>query len=223
LGILVFLAVFIQFDIYIWAAIVGLIIMGGYLLVKGYGLDRKLSTLFSRPYHYTLSGLVTNFSMIAGILLVVVGLYQAWSYISATFSINLEFPVDVGRLMEILPQGIGWFIYKSLTMIIIGLCVSLAGRSVGYVLDRDSRFWRTAALVIICAWSWTIFTEISLIIINPAQPPDALIISTIIGIVVIVASGLSTHLLSKQFQHIFKDRQEEREEVKEVVTKAEDS
>jgi putative membrane protein len=223
LGILVFLTVFIQFNIYIWAAIVGLIIMGSYLLGKGYGLDRKLSALFSRPYHYTVSGLVTSFSMIAGVLLVAVGLYQAWSYVSASYNISFEFPMDVGRLLDILPQVIGWFIAKSLTMIVIGLCVSLAGRSVGYILDRDSRFWRTAALVIISAWSWTIFNEISLIIINPAQPPNALIVSTVVGIVVIVASGLSTHILSKQFQHVLRDRQEEQKEAEEEPTKAENS
>jgi putative membrane protein len=223
LGILVFLTVFIQFNIYIWATIVVLVIMGSYLLGKGYGLDRKLSALFSRPYHYTVSGLVTSFSMIAGVLLVAVGLYQAWAYISASYTISFEFPVDVGKLLEILPQVTGWFIAKSLTMIIIGLCVSLAGRSVGYVLDRDSRFWRTTALVVICAWSWTIFNEISLIIINPEQSPESLILSTIVGIVVIVASGLSTHFLGKKFQHVFKDKQEEQEETKDEPAKAKDS
>jgi putative membrane protein len=210
-GVLGFLARFIQFDIYTWTAIIVLIILGSYLLGKGYGLDRKISAVFSRPYHYTISGLVTNFSWLAGLLLAVVGFYQAWSFISANYSVSLQFPIDLGRFMEILPEIVGWLIQKSLTLVVIGVCVSLAGRSIGYLLDRDSRFWRTAALVIISAWSWTIFDELSLVILNPTLPTDALVASTIMGIIVIVASGLSTHFLSREFQNVLRDRTEEPE------------
>ena len=218
-GVIVYLGTFIRFDIYTWTAIVGLIIIGGYLIEKGYGLDRKISSAFSRPYHYTITGLLTNFSLIAGFLLAGVGLYQAWSFISATYNIGLQFPIDVSKFMELLPEIIGWLIQKSLTLVIIGVCVSLAGRSVGYLLDRDSRFWRTTALVIITAWSWTILNEVSLVILNPARPTDALIAATIIGIIVIVASGLSTHFLSRRFQDILKDRIEEEKEPSEKLEK----
>lgn len=211
LGILSFLAVFIQFDIYMWTAIVGLIITGSYLLGKGYGLDRKISAILSRPYHYTVSGLVTSFSILTGFLLVGLGFYQAGDFISKTFNIGLQFPIEVGRLLELLPHLIGWFISKSLTLIIIGVCISLAGRTIGYLLDKDPRFWRTSALVIISAWSWTIFNEISLIIINPNRPPEPLVVSIIVGIIVIVASGLTTHFLSRKYQDTFKGRPIEEE------------
>jgi len=211
-GILIYLGTFIRFDIYTWTAIVGLIIIGGYLLEKGYGLDRRISSAFSRPYHYTISGLVTNFSLIAGFLLAGVGVYQAWTYISANFNISFQFPIDVGSLMEILPPIIGWLIEKSSTLIVIGVCVSLAGRSIGYLLDRDSRFWRTAALVIVTAWSWTILNAVSLVILNPTLSTDTLVASTIVEIIVIVASGLSTHFLSRRFQYVLKDRVEEEKE-----------
>ncbi|MEM2889177.1 MAG: DUF373 family protein [Candidatus Bathyarchaeia archaeon] len=211
-GILVYLGTFIRFDIYTWTAIVGLIIIGGYLLEKGYGLDRKISAVFSRPYHYTISGLVTNFSLVTGFLLAGIGLYQAWTYIGANFNFDIQFPMNMSRFMEILPQISGWLIEKSSTLVIVGICVSLAGRSVGYLLDRDSRFWRTAALVIVAAWSWTILNEASLVILNPSWPTSGLIVSTIVGIIVIVAAGLSTHFLSRRFQHILKDKLEEEKE-----------
>ena len=218
-GILVYLGTILQFNIYTWTAIVGLIIFGGYLLCKGYGLDHKISGMFARPYHYTISGLVTNFSLVAGFLLSGIGFYLAWTYVSETFGLRFEFPVDLGLLLDLLPQIICWMIAKSVTMIIIGVCVSLAGRSVGYVLDRDSRFWRTSALVIIAAWFWTILTEVSLVILNPARPTDALVASTIVGIVVIVASGLSSHFLSRRFQNVLKDRAEEQKEPSEKQDK----
>ncbi|MBS7615251.1 DUF373 family protein [Candidatus Bathyarchaeota archaeon] len=212
IGILVYLGTFIRFDIYTWTAIVGLIIIGGYLLEKGYGLDRKISAAFSRPYHYTISGLVINFSLIAGFLLAGVGFYQSWTYISTNFRFDFQFPIDISRFMDILPQIIGRTIEKSSTLVVVGVCVSLAGRSVGYLLDRDSRFWRTTALVIVAAWSWTILNEVSLVILNPAWPTGGLIASTIVGIIVIVAAGLSTHFLGRRFQHILKDRVDEEKE-----------
>jgi len=212
LGILAFLAVFIEFDVYTWTGIVGLIIMGCFLLGKGYGLDKKASLLFSRVYHSSVAGLVSGFSLIAGFLLIGTGFYQAGSYISSNYGISLQFPIEIGRLLELLPQIIGWLIAKSLDMVIVGVCIVFLGRSIGHLLDRDSRFWRTSALVVIFGWSWTILREISQIIINPSLPPEGLIASIVVGIIIIVASGLSTHFLGKRFQNTFKERPEEEEE-----------
>jgi len=207
LGTLAFLKVFIQFDIYTWTWIVGLIIMGSYLLGKAYGLDRRIGALFSRTY--TVSELVLGFTSVSGLLSIGIGFYQAGSYISVNFGVVLQFPVEFGSLLELLPQITGWVIAKSLTMVVIGVCVIFLGKSVGYLLDRDSRFWRTSALVVICAWSWAVFNEISQIIIDPTLPPATLIASIIIGIVIVVASGLTTHLLGRKYQKLFKEKADE--------------
>mgnify|MGYP000327149536 CR=1 FL=1 len=179
LGILVLLQVFIRFDIYTWAAIVGLIILGSYLLGKGYGIDRKLSALLSRPYHYSISDLVTNFSIVFGLILVGIGFYQASSYVSSIFKISFKLPVNIDELLSMFPLIIGWLINKSITLTIIGICTIFLGKSVAYLLDRDSRFWRTTALVAVFAWSWMILNEISRIIIDPSIPPDSLVLSLI--------------------------------------------
>ena len=206
LGVLVFLQVFIQFDIYIWAAIVALIIMGSYLFGKGYGLDRIIGSLVSRAYHTSISELVSSFTLITGIILIGIGFYQSWDYISITYDISLQLPIEIGKLLEMLPQIIGSLISRSITMVIIGICIVFLGRSVGYLLDSNPRFWRTSALVIICAWSWTIFSEISEIIINPSLSPDRLVVSIVVGIFLIVSSGLIIHLLSKKYQNRFKGK-----------------
>jgi len=211
LGILVLLQVFIRFDIYTWATIVGLIIFGSYLLGKGYGIDRKLSAILSRPYHYSISDLVTNFSIIFGLILVGIGFYQASSYISTAFKISFKLPVNIDELLKTLPIMIGWLINKSITLTIIGICTIFLGKSVAYLLDRDSRFWRTTALVTVFAWSWMILNEISRIIIDPSIPPDSLVISIIVGIVIIVASGITTHLLSRKYRDFFQKREIKRE------------
>jgi len=211
LGILVLLQVFIRFDIYTWTAIVGLIILGSYLLGKGYGIDRKLSALLSRPYHYSISDLVTNFSIVFGLILVGIGFYQASSYVSIIFKISFKLPVNIDELLSMFPLIIGWLINKSITLTVIGICTIFLGKSVAYLLDRDSRFWRTTALVAVFAWSWMILNEISRIIIDPSIPPDSLVISIIIGIVIIVASGLTTHLLSRKYRDFFQKREKKQE------------
>jgi len=63
--------------------------------------------------------------------------------------------------------------------------------------------------VIITAWSWTILNAVSFVILNPTLPSDTLIVATLMEIVVIVASGLSTHFLGRRYQHVLKDRPEE--------------
>jgi putative membrane protein len=206
LGVLVFLQVFIQFDIYMWAAIVALIIMGSYLFGKGYGLDRIIGSLVSRAYHASISELVSSFTLITGIILIGIGFYQSWDYISIEYNINLQIPIEIDKLLESLPQILGSLISRSITMVIIGICIVFLGRSVGYLLDSNPRFWRTSALVVICAWSWTIFSEISEIIINPSLSPDHLVVSIVVGIVLIVSSGLITHLLSKRYRNKFKGK-----------------
>ncbi|RJS87943.1 DUF373 family protein [Candidatus Bathyarchaeota archaeon] len=209
LGMLVLLQVFIKFDIYTWTAIVGLIILGCYLVGKGYGLDRKISAFLSRSYRYSISDLVVGFSLTFGFILVGIGFYQAWSFIAVEFKISFQIPVDIDKLITMLPLIIGWLINKSMTLAVIGICTIFLGKSVAYLLDRDSKFWRTSALVVVLAWSWTILNEISQIIINPSLPPDSLVMSIITGIIIIVASGLTTHFLSRKYRDFFQEKEKE--------------
>ena len=209
LGMLVLLQVFIKFDIYTWTAIVGLIILGSYLVGKGYGLDRKISAFLSRSYRYSISDLVAGFSLTFGFILVGIGFYQAWSFIAVEFKISFQIPVDIDKLITMLPLIIGWLINKSMTLAVIGICTIFLGKSVAYLLDRDSKFWRTSALVVVLAWSWTILNEISQIIINPSLPPDSLVMSIITGIIIIVASGLTTHFLSRKYRDFFQEKEKE--------------
>lgn len=64
-------------------------------------------------------------------------------------------------------------------------------------------------MVVVLAWSWTILNEISQIIINPSLPPDSLVMSIITGIIIIVASGLTTHFLSRKYRDFFQEKEKE--------------
>jgi putative membrane protein len=206
LGVLYFLKAFISYDITTWTWIIGLIIVGSYLFGKGYGLDKKILTQLSRIY--SLPGLVSSFSLTTGVLLMGVSVYQAWSYVASNI-IPSQLPVDLYSWLELIPLIVGNMISQLLTIAIIGICIIFLGRSIGHLLERDPRFWRTMALVVIFAWSWKILKEISLILVDPTTSPYNLILYTVIGIAIIVASGVTIHFLGKRYQKFFEEKPKE--------------
>ncbi len=208
LSILALLSVFIKYDIWTWAGIIGLLITGGYLFGKGYGLDKKLSSFFSA----ILSGvslqyrLVTVSSLIFGVLLISVGLYQAISQIASNPDIIPNpLPTDPNVWISMLPRIIGIVISASITIIVTGTCVILLGRALGHLLERDQRFWRTVALLIICIWSWKIFNEAADILIDPSISINELLLSIIIGICIAAVSVPILHFASKKYRWFFKE------------------
>lgn len=204
LGILSFLAVFIRYDITTWAWIISLIIVGSYLLGKGYGLDRKVASVLSRIS--SLHGLVTGSSLIFGALLIAVGFYQAVSQImSDPEVVPNPLPTDPNVWLSILPRMIGLIVSTSLTIFVIGFSIILLGRAIVYLIERDSRFWRTIVFIVICAWSWKIFGEAAKILVNPSLPLDPLIASIIIGLIIATTSIPITYLLSRKYRGFFKE------------------
>ncbi|MEM2110415.1 MAG: DUF373 family protein [Candidatus Bathyarchaeia archaeon] len=202
LGVLYFLAVFFRYDIGTWAWIVGLIIVGIYLFGKGYGLDKKVPVFLS--HISSLPGLITGFSLMSGLLLIGISFYQAWSQIVANPNIVPNpMPSELDKLLEVIPRIIGYLISASVTIVTIGVCVIFAGRSASYLLEHDSRFWRNTTMVVICAWSWSMFKEISHILVDPSYSTSGLILSIVVGIIIILASILLVHFLGKRYRGFF--------------------
>lgn len=188
LSILSLLAIFIKYNIGAWAWIVGLMIVGIYLIGKGYGLDRKVASAFSKvisPY-----GLAMVSSLSFGILLMIVGLY---------YSIN-QIVSNPGTFPSLSPSGI----------IVTGLSIILLGRALAYLIERNSKFWRAIALIPTCAWSWRIFDEATKILINPAIfSLDELIASVIVGIIIATVSMPIAHFLGRRYRGFFKEDESE--------------
>jgi len=200
--------IFNPFGLSMYAWISSLLVVGGFLLVKGYGLDKKtlgflrwMSGLHLSAPHRLASG----FSLITGLLLVGIGFFQAWAIVAAEV-IPSPPPVEFVSWLMLFPKILGSLVSKSITLFILGICVSLAGRSISQVLDRDSRFWRTVVFAVVCAWSWEIFNEASLILIDPTKSPDRLVASIVIGIILTLGSGFITRLLSKKYEGYFEGK-----------------
>ena len=194
-------------DTYAWIS--SLLVIGAFLLVKGYGLDKKFLGFcrwVSGIHMYPPPRLVSGFSLITGLLLVGIGFFQAWSCVAAEV-IPSPPPTEFFSWLVLFPKILGSLVSKSLTLFILGICISLGGRSISQILDRDQRFWRTMVFAIVCAWSWEIFNEASLILINPAEPPGKLVAAIIVGIILTVGSGLVAHLLSRKYEKFFENKE----------------
>jgi len=206
--------IFYPYGLSAYAWITSSLVIGGFLLAKGYGLDKKLLGFYrwlSAIHLYPLPRLISGFSLIAGLLLAGIGFFQGWSRVAAEVIPN-PLPTELFSWLILFPKILGSLVFNSLTLLILGICISLSGRSISHILDRDPRLWRTLVFAIVCAWSWEIFNQASLILINPAEPSDRLIAAIVIGIVLTVASGLGTHLLSRKYGKFFEEKRSPRDD-----------
>ena len=197
-----FIGVFIPYDIGTWAWIAALFIVGSYLLTRGYRLDEKIIRFYNWfTQAYYLPELITRFSLGMGVILVAISLYQAWSYVAG--KIPYPWPTDMASWLALLPFILGNMISKSITLITIGIGISISGKLIRYLMERDSRFWRTTTMLVTCVWLWVIFNQVSVILLHPDVSPYGLVFSTIAGIIVVVASGFGMYLLSRKYRRFF--------------------
>ena len=197
-----FIGVFIPYDIGTWAWIAALFIVGSYLLTRGYRLDEKIIRFYNWfTQAYYLPELITRFSLGMGVILVAISLYQAWSYVAG--KIPYPWPTDMASWLALLPFILGNMISKSITLITIGIGISISGKLIRYLMERDSRFWRTTTMLVTCVWLWVIFNQVSVILLHPEVSPYGLVFSTIAGIIVVVASGFGMYLLSRKYRKFF--------------------
>ena len=205
-----FIGVFIPYDIGTWAWIAALFIVGSYLLTRGYRLDEKIIRFYNWfTQAYYLPELITRFSLGMGIILVAISLYQAWSYVAG--KIPYPWPTDMASWLTLLPFILGNMISKSMTLITIGIGISISGKLIRYLMERDSRFWRTTTMLVTCVWLWVIFNQVSVILLHPEVSPYGLVFSTIAGIIVVVASGFGMYLLSRKYRRFFGGPREAKE------------
>lgn len=202
-----------------YAGWVFLLLLGTVFLIKGFGIDRKAAGFYRWIRSYSpppLPRQITGLSAVAGALLIGIGCYIAAAQVASWLAI-IEPPANFGQWLAVLPTMVGLFIEGAITLVVIGLCVSLIGGTIRFFLERDSRLWRSIVFVVVTAWSRQIFYEASQIIIHPAVPYDRFLASIIVGILLAVASSLTVLLLHRRYSDFFKGGEEieEFEELKE--------
>lgn len=200
-----------------YAGIAFLIVLGAFLFVKGFGLDKAAADFYKwareyspPPYPVQIAG----FSAVAGVLLILVGCYLGGTAVANATPKIEDSPITPGEWLTHFPMLSGWFISGSVALIAIGICVLLSGRAIRWFFERDPRLWRTIVIVFIVGWSWPIFHQASQILIDPAYPSTGLVIAIIAGLPLIVVAILVSFFLRRRYASFFRKGGKEIEELK---------
>jgi putative membrane protein len=178
--ILGILAIFNLVHYYLMAFV---IVLGAFMLVKGFGVDRLAKKLYVWMKEYSPPPLpvqISTFSALAGFLCMGIGIYLGWGAV-------IESNLDLSNWVGVLPQVAGFFIGDSKDLMVIGICVALTGRAIRWYFERDARLLRNAALILLIAWTRQILDAASGILINPKIGYETLVFSIVIGILIGIA------------------------------------
>jgi putative membrane protein len=217
--LLIILGILFMFDLIVYTGIAFLIVFGAVLLVKGFGIDKAAGSVYHWMREYSPPPLpvqIAGFSAVAGVLLVLVGFYLGGVSVAEAIPQLEPPPVELGQWLSYLPTLTGHFISESILALVIGVSVLLSGRAIRCFFERDSRLWRTIVIVVVVAWSWTIFSQAAQVLISPGKQvyEVGLVFTIIIGIPLIVGSALISFLLHRKYASFFREKEEEVEEFK---------
>ncbi len=198
--LLIVLGVLWYFNQLFYAGIALAIVVGAFLFVRGFGLDKAARNFVKWVREYSpppFTVQITSFSALAGILLILIGGYLGGTAVANVASL-------VGDPFSQIPKLIGEFLYGSTYLIASGICVLLSGRVVRWFFERDLRLWRTIVIVVGVAASSVMFVQASQILIDPSFDSKTLLFAIGGGISVIVFTVLTVLFLRRRYRSYFK-------------------
>jgi putative membrane protein len=190
--------------------LVFLVILGGALLIKGFGVDRAVKSAVKWAKDYEPPPVpvqIASFATAAGLLSVAIGIYLGLSEVSQRL---IAFPT-LGEM----PSLLGEFIQYAAVLIFIGICVVLSGRAIKWYFEHDARLLRTVVIIAVAAWSSQIALQVSQILINPSSEYTGLVVSILVGILVGLSSLLAAFLVHRRYAGFFRKKGVEVEEFNE--------
>jgi putative membrane protein len=193
------------------------IIVGGFLLIKGFGVDKATKDAYKWVKEYSPPPLpmqISNYTIIAGILCIAVSVYLGIAHVTN----NVAPPVDVGGWIGTLPSIAYYFIKGIMDLLVVGISIVLLGRSLRLYFERDSKLLRNIALIVSVAWSRWILDGTANIILNPGAGLTDPYFSTfmytiIVGILIGIASVLLIYIVNRSAKDFFKKREEKPDEI----------
>jgi len=191
--------------------IVIVLILGVFLLGKGFGVDRAARNFFKWAREYTPPPLpvqISNYTAIVGILCLGISVYLG----IASAGDNVAFPTDLSGWVSALPQMAGFFIKGVMDLMVVGIGTILFGRSIRLYFERDARMLRNAALIVSVAWSRWILKETADILINPEIETTNLAFAIVVGILIGIASVLAVVVIHRSAKDFFEESKEKVDE-----------
>jgi len=207
----------------LWYGIAIVIVVGGFLLLKGFGVDKATKDFYAWARDYSPPSLpmqISNYTVIAGILCIAVSVYLG----IANVNINVAPAADIGGWLSMAPRLAYYFITGIIDLLIAGLIIVLIGRSVRLYVERDSRLLRNVALIVSVAWTRWVLIGTANVIIHYYNDTTAVVglndsifsgflFTIIVGILIGVASVLLINIVNKSAKDFFKKRGEKTEEL----------
>lgn len=193
------------------------LILGVVLLVKGFGVDKGVRNFYKWAREYSPPPLpvqISNYTVIAGILCVVVGVYLGIANAATNVT---PVPVDLAGWLSALPTAAGFFIKGFMDLMVVGICIALFGRSIRLYFERDARLLRNIALVVSVAWFRWILDGTANILIKPGVGLDNpvfsnLVFAIIVGILLAIASILLVIVIHRSTKGFFQKPENKAEE-----------
>jgi putative membrane protein len=182
------------------------LVLSAFLVIKGFGVDRATRSLYKWVKEYSPPPLrvqISNFSIVAGALCIVLGLYLGGTSVHAA---------EITNWLSNVPMIVGSFIEGSATLLVVGLCVPLLGRGIRWYIERDARLLRNAALIVIVGWSQQILIATSQLLIAPAIGYGRIVYSIIVGILMGMASVLIIFAVHRAKRGFFAETEEQAKE-----------
>jgi putative membrane protein len=198
------------------------LILGGVLLVKGFGVDRGAKNFFKWTREYSPPPLpvqISNYSIIAGVLCVAVSVYLG----ASSASVNVIPPTpDLAGWISVLPSVATFFIKGFMDLTVVGIGIVLFGRSIRLYFERDPRLLRNVALVVSVAWSRWILDATANILLKPGigfenDVFSSLVFTIVVGILIGIASVLLVIIIHRSARGFFRESEEDVDEFKETT------
>jgi putative membrane protein len=183
--------------------IVIILILGGFMLGKGFGVDKATKNFYKWAKEYSPPPLpiqISNYTAIAGILCTAISIYLGVTNAVANIA---PVPTDLPGWLSALPVIAGFFIKGVMDLMVVGIGTILFGRSIRLYLERDVRMLRNAALIVSVAWSRWILDGTADILINPGMGYEKLVFAIVVGILIGIASVLVIFIIHRSAKDFF--------------------
>ncbi len=203
-------------------------IVGCFMLLKGFGVDRAVKNMYKWAREYTPPPLpmqISNYTIIAGILCIAVSVYLGIQNVNANLPPT---PVDTAGWIGLLPGIAASFIKGIMDLMIVGAILVLVGRSLRLYFERDPKLLRTVALIVEVAWARMIFDSMASLLQQTQPIPIGFqsvffvnfIWAIVVGILIGIASILLITIINRSSKGFFKktDEEEPEKEQKAVAT-----
>ncbi len=189
------------------------IILGGFMLIKGFGIDKSAKDLYHWVREYSPPPIrvqISSYVAIAGILCMAVSVYLGvTNALAFTSSAHFTVPQDFAGWLGAVPGVSGYFIKGTVDLMIVGICTVLVGRSLRFYFERDARILRNAALIVSVVWTRWILDATSDILINPDLGYGTLVFNIFVGVLIGIASVLIIIIIHRSAKDFFRGSKEE--------------